>query len=214
MSIETLPIPRGTEQTIPAVISDNNVYIIVAQYVVEAKESIKIIKEYFKPRKKDAEIAYKNWIQAEKEALSPWEHISETGNKAMTAWNIEQEKLRKEKETRLRHEAEKAEEDRRLEEALQIENEGGYNAKEEAEAIINEPVFVPPVIIEKTVPKQAGLTMTTNWKWRLKDINLVPRQYLQVNEVAVSAAVRSLKNAANIPGIEPYPEQSMRGVRQ
>ena len=84
---------------------------------------------------------------------------------------------------------------------------------EEATEILNEPVYVAPPVVEKAVPKVEGQTMTTTWKWRVKNEHMIPRQYMKIDEVAVNAAVRSLKDKTQITGIEIYPESKMRGVR-
>ncbi len=225
MSIESMEVNSGAlekreeiskeitavqQSTTSLIVTDNGSYSQAGDMLLAIKKVSKNIENYFKPLKDASHKAWKQICNRENEELEKLKPSLEHLNKQMTNWNVEQEKIRQAEEERLGIEALKAEEERRLAEALQAEKEGD---KEEAEAIINEPVFVPPPIVEKTVPKQAGLTMTTTWKWRLKDINLVPRQYLQVNEVAVNAAVRSLKSAANIAGIEPYEVSSMRGVR-
>ena len=189
----------------------NETYSQAGELLVMHKGLKKRIEDYFKPLKESAHKAWKTICNRENEEIAKLEPAISHLNKQMTTWNIEQERIRKEKEEQLRREAEKAEEERRLADALQAEKEG---KKEEAEAILSEPAYVPPPIVEKTIPKVAGQTMTTNWKWRLKDINLVPKQYLQINEVAVNGIVRSLKDKTEIAGIEVYPEHSMKGVRQ
>ncbi len=49
----------------------------------------------------------------------------------------------------------------------------------------------------------------TNWKYRIVDVNLIPRAYLVPNEVAIGAVARSLKDKANIPGVEFYAESGL-----
>ena len=54
-----------------------------------------------------------------------------------------------------------------------------------------------------------GLSTRTNWKWRLVDIALVPKEYLQVNDVLVTTLVRK-GGMREIAGIEIYPEKSLK----
>ena len=54
-----------------------------------------------------------------------------------------------------------------------------------------------------------GLSSRTNWKWRLVDIALVPKEYLQVNDVLVTTLVRK-GGMREIAGIEIYPEKSLK----
>jgi hypothetical protein len=70
--------------------------------------------------------------------------------------------------------------------------------------ILDEPVYVPPVVVLKSVPKVAGISMTKQWKFRIVDESKIPRQYLCVDEQKIGAVVRAMKAAANIPGIEIF----------
>ena len=194
-------------------VTDNETYAQAGTLLIGYKELGKTIKDYFKPLKENTHKAWKVVCDREKEELDKLQPGIQHLNKQMVTYNIEQEQIRKAEEDRLRDEAEKAERERRLGLALKAVEAG---EEEEAKAILEEPGFIPPPIVEKTVPKQAGLAMVTIYKWRLVDINKVPKPYLQlrVNEVAVNQTVKALKAQTNIPGIEVYSEQSMRGVRK
>lgn len=192
------------------VVTDNQTYLQAGELLTGIKSIEKRVKEYFKPLKESAHKAWRGLCERENEEIIKLTPAINHLNKQMTAYNIEQERIRKAEEERLRKEAEKAEEERRLQEALQAEKEG---RKEEAEAVLNEPIYVPPPIVPKAVPKVGGQTMVDNWVWRVTDINKVPRQYLTINETAVNQVVRGLKGNANITGIEIYNEPKMRSVR-
>jgi nitrate reductase alpha subunit len=203
-------IVKAEEETLSLQVINPETYGKAGELLKLNKGLEKKIKEYFKPLKQAQDQAKKLLLDAEKEELNKLQPAINHLNKQMTAWNIEQEKIRKAEEDRLRREAEKKAEEEQLQAAIEAEKSGN---NEEADAILEEPVFVPPPIVEKTVPKQAGLTMTTTWKWRVTNYDKIPRQFLQVNEVAINQTVRGLKENTKIPGIEVYPEQSMRGVR-
>ena len=194
-------------------VTDNETYAQAGTLLIGYKELGKTIKNYFKPLKENTHKAWEVICDREKEELDKLQPGIQHLNKQMVTYNIEQEQIRKAEEDRLRDEAEKAERERRLGLVLKAVEAG---EEEEAKAILEEPGFIPPPIVEKTVPKQAGLAMVTIYKWRLVDINKVPKPYLQlrVNEVAVNQTVKALKAQTNIPGIEVYSEQSMRGVRK
>ena len=194
-------------------VTDNETYAQAGTLLIGYKELGKTIKNYFKPLKENTHKAWEVICDREKEELNKLQPGIQHLNKQMVTYNIEQEQIRKAEEDRLRDEAEKAERERRLGLVLKAVEAG---EEEEAKAILEEPGFIPPPIVEKTVPKQAGLAMVTIYKWRLVDINKVPKPYLQlrVNEVAVNQTVKALKAQTNIPGIEVYSEQSMRGVRK
>jgi len=192
------------------IISDNDGYSHAGEMLVTVKKVKKTIEEYFKPLKDASHKSWKQICNRENEEIEKLTPSINHLNKQMTAWNLSQDQIRRAEEERLRQEALKAEEERRLADALQAEKEGN---KEEAIQILEEPVYVPPVIIERSVPKIAGQTMTTTYKWRVKNEKLIPREYLKVDDVKINGVVKALKDRANIPGIEVYAENSMRTVR-
>ena len=97
-----------------------------------------------------------------------------------------------------------------MQEALEAEAQG---ETETADAIINEPAYVPPVVVAKTLPKVAGMSIRENWTFRIVNPNLIPREYLKVDEVKIGGVVRSLKEQCRIPGIEVYKESTVAGRR-
>jgi len=191
-------------------VTDNTSYLQAGDILTGFKGLEKKIKEYFKPLKESAHKAWKVVCDRENQEIEKLQPGLKYLNLQMTTWNITQERIRKEKEEILRQEALKQEEEERLQAALQAEKEGN---KAEAEAILEEPVFIPTPIVQKEVPKSEGLTMTTTWKWRIFKEILIPREYLCVDEIKINGVVRALKDKTNINGIEVYPEQSMRRVR-
>lgn len=191
-------------------IVDNETYLQAGSILTGFKDLEKKIKAYFKPLKESAHQAWKIVCDRENQEIEKLHPGLKHLNMQMTTWNITQERIRKEKEEILRQEALKKEEEERLQAALQAEKEGN---KAEAEAILEEPVFVPAPIVEKTVPKIDGLGMQTVWQWKIANEALIPRTYLKVDEIKINGIVRALKDKTNIPGIEIYSEQSIRRVR-
>ena len=200
-----------TEEAVFALkVVDEVTYVKAGEFVSLRKGLKAKIKSFFDPLCDKANQAHKALTAARKAELDKMAPGDQHLNKQMVDYNLAEEKKRKAEEDKLRREAEKKAEEELLAAALEAEESGDT---EEAEEILKEPVFVPPPIVEKTVPKVAGQTISTTWKWRLKNINLVPRQYLKLDEIAINGVVRSLKGNAKIDGIEVYPESSMRGVR-
>ncbi len=190
---------------------NNETYLQAGEIFNAIRAMEKKIEAFFEPLCKKADEAHKALTSAKREELAKLKPLKDHINSQQTLYNIEQEGIRRKKEEILRQEALKREEEERLQAALQAEKEGN---KAEAEAILEEPVFIPVPIVEKTVPKVAGQTMTTIWKWRIFKEILIPREYLCVDEIKINGVVRALKDKTNINGIEIYPEQSMRGVRK
>jgi len=121
------------------------------------------------------------------------------------------EAVRKAEEDRLMEAAaaaEKAGDAKRAEELAAAAVDITEDAKQEAAVIAAEPVYVPPVIIPKTVPKMSGGPVyRTITKFRIIKEDAIPRQYMMPNEVKIGQVVRALKHLSNIPGIEVYEER-------
>jgi hypothetical protein len=197
------------------------VRVIDAPTYIAAGEMFKDITAIMKEVEDSFDKNIKLWHEGHKNALAdkakhwnPLDAAKRAVKKLMSDYDLEQERIRQAEQRRLEELARKAEEERLLQEAIMAEEEAKANGatKEEAEqvaaTIIEEPVYVAPVTVQKATPKLAGGPVyRTVWKFRIKDAHLIPRQYMIPNEVAIGSVVRSLKNQANIPGIEPYEER-------
>ncbi len=58
--------------------------------------------------------------------------------------------------------------------------------------------------IEPELP--AGVSARTVWKWKIVDVNLVPREYWAIDAARVQEHVNTFKGQSQIPGIEVFPE--------
>jgi hypothetical protein len=135
-------------------------------------------------------------------------------NKMLT-YAAEQEKIRQEQERKLRIEAEeKARKEReRLEERARKAAESGKAAKaEELQQAAAEVQAVAPVLAPR-VEKVIGVSTKTIWKARVKDIAIVPREYMVVDESALNKVAQATKGSLNIPGVEFYSEQVLASGR-
>lgn len=179
-----------------------------ATFMLEAKKRMKSVIERLKEPKATARAAYQNWVNLEKELIEPYERIeTEIIKPAMARFSMEQERKRRIEEEKLRAEARKREEDARLAEAAELEKQG---QRELADAVIAAPVQVAPVVLPK-VEQPKGISYRTVWRYRIVDAAKIPREYLCVDEPKLGGVVRSLKDAANIPGVEIYSEQVVAG---
>jgi hypothetical protein len=186
-------------------------YERAGEFLLTVKDLRKEIQQTFDPLIQKAHDAHKAIITERKRHEEPLIQAEGMVKPLMVAWDREQSRIREEKERLLREEARKQEEERRLQQAIEAELEGN---KEEAEAIISEPVYVPPVILPKSTPKVVGISTKTNWKFRITDMAKIPREYLTPDEVKIGQMVRALKEQFNVPGIEAYPEQGIAAGRR
>ena len=182
-------------------VTDNVTYGQAAEMLLGYKDLEKNIKTYFAPLKEAAHKAHKAITSRESDELAKLKPIETYLKGEIGVYQAGQERIRREEEARLRAEMEKAEEERMIAEALMSEKEGD---KEAAEAILSEPVYIPPPVVPISTPKVAGIATREVWKWEISSESAIPRQYLQVNETAINGVVRSLKGACQIPGIKVY----------
>lgn len=200
-----LSIPEQAKQISIKTVDD---YTRAGEIMMTIKAIRKKITETFKPIKQKMDAAKQEVLDQERAADAPLKEAEALLSPQIVAWNREQERLRQEEENRLREEARKQEEERRLQEAILAEQSG---QKEEAEAIMETPVQVAPVVVPKSVPKVAGMSIRENWKFKITNERLIPREYLKVDEVKIGQVVRALKSATNIPGVEVYNEGTVSG---
>jgi transcriptional regulator of heat shock response len=185
-------------------------YVRAGEIMLTIKAIRKKITETFKPIKQKMDAAKQEVLDQERAADAPLKEAESWLSPQIITWNREQERIRQEEEARLREIARKEEEERQLQEAILAEQSG---QKEEAEAIISAPVQAAPVVVPKAVPKVAGMSIRDNWKFRITNEKLIPREYLKVDEVKIGQVVRAMKSAANIPGVEVYNEGTVSGRR-
>ena len=183
-------------------------YVRASELILTIKAIRKKITDTFKPIKQKMDAAKQEVLDQEKLADKPLQEAESLLSPRIIAWNREQERIRQEEEARLREIARKEEEERQLQAAIAAEQSGN---KEEAQAIIETPVQATPVVVPKAVPKVAGMSIRENWKFRITNEKLIPRDYLKVDEVKIGQVVRAMKSACNIPGVEIYNEGTISG---
>jgi hypothetical protein len=76
----------------------------------------------------------------------------------------------------------------------------------EAKAANVEAVSVPTPVV-----KVAGLTFRDVWKFRVVDANLIPREFLCVDEAKLGKFARDSKGQCSMTGVEFYTEQTSVG---
>jgi hypothetical protein len=218
--VTTLALSVPDQAKLIAAIINNDDYIRAGNVLLTIKELRKKIENVFKPIKQKMDAAKKEVLDQEKAADKPLAEAETWLKPLISAYLIEQERIRKAEEDRLREIARKEEEQRQFEAALAAEEEAKRNgatneeAAQEAAAIIDVPVQAAPVVVPKTVAKVSGVSMTKQWKFRITDPNKIPREYLAVDELKIGAVVRALKDQCHIAGIEVYSVDSISAGRR
>lgn len=185
-------------------ICDQRSYETAAGLLLDIAALEKEIKAHHEPIKTTAFAAHKAAVAAEKKLLDPLQEATGILKRGLGAWLQEQERIRQEAERKAREAAAKIEEEQRLALAVQAEQEGA--APETVEEIIETPLPIAQPVAARTYAPVAGVSARKVWKWEIIDPNLIPRQYLVPDTVAINRVVAGLKQNANIPGILVYEE--------
>lgn len=191
-------------------VRDDTSYQRAGEFIVAIKGLRKKIKETFMPIKQKIDAAKKEVLDQEKAADAPLLIAEQYLAPQLVSWERQKEQARRDEEFRLREEARKADENRRLTEAIAL---GEAGLAEDAETVLDNPGYVPPIVLPPSTPKVQGMSFRENWKFRITDPNLVPRQFLSVDEVKIGAVVRAMKGEFRAPGIEVYVEETVAARR-
>lgn len=156
----------------------------------------------------DKDAAYKTWkdfCEKEKKALTPFLAAKDLIDSVCAAYR-RSEKERAEKEAaEARAMAMKAAEEERLRIAEQMEK---ASKPEQALKILDAPI-IPKVyaIPMAAIPITEGASFRENWKARIVDESLIPREFLIPDEKKINQIVKAMKSATRIPGVEAYAEE-------
>jgi hypothetical protein len=214
-------VPQEDEVTREVVTVENQAkelkVIDAASYIAagELWKSIKALRakvaDTFDDIIKAAHLAHKKAVEKKKMHDGPLDAAERIVKQALSAYDLEQERIRLAEQRRLEEIARKQTEEEALLAAIAAEEEAKRNgatkeeAAQEVAAILEEAVYVAPIVIPKAVPKMAGGPVyQTRWDFEIVNEALIPRQYLTVDMVKIRQVVTALKDQANIPGIKAY----------
>lgn len=169
----------------------------------------KQIGEAFDPIVSKAYETHKEAVAQRKRLLDPLETAERNVKGKVATFLAEKERERRAEEFRLAEEEKKKRESEALEQAAQLEAAGD---KEMAAMVIQQAAEAPApvVVLQSFVPRGVGVSTQKNWKFRIVNEALVPREFMSPDEKKIGAVVRSQKSLAKIPGVEIYPEDSVR----
>lgn len=184
-------------------IRDATSYEAAGAFLKTCKTIQKRINETFDPIIKAANDAVKKAREMKNYHASPLDIAESIVKAKMATYAREQEEIRRKAEAEAREAALKAEEERRLQEAITYENAG---ASQIADEILAAPVVAPPVVLPPATPKIEGVSMRKSWKFRIVSEQIIPREFLKVDEVKLGQYARMMKEQASIPGVEFYAE--------
>jgi hypothetical protein len=195
------------------VVSDNDSMTMADNTKAAIKDMIKEIDSVFKPMADKAFQAHRAITGKWKAVVQPLKDADEYLTGQVKGYLRKLEEIRQAEERRLREEARKAEEERRLQEALLAEQEGN---EEEAQAILEEEIYVPPPVVKVEAPKVDNRKYRTIPRCRcidkMKLIRFVAQNpaladLLDYNSSVGNNKAKSMgKEINNIPGLSYYEE--------
>lgn len=221
-------------------VSSPDEYQRAGQLLLTAKSYMKDLEETFEPEKTRRFNSHRELCAELNRGMAPAEAIGKALSAAITNFQREAERQRQAEQARLqelaRKQAEEEQRKRQEENALAaaIEAEQSGN-KELAEQIISAPIdstpaWVPPVILQSSVPKIEGLSSRNTWKARVKgdpgtpehEANFLllvkavaegkaPMSLLKLNDAALNQLGKAMKTQLNVPGCESYQDTGLAG---
>lgn len=187
-------------------ITTNEIYIEAMEFAKKIKASIKEIEIAFDPVIKGAHSAWKGAIAQKDKYIAPREEALSFIDSKARAFRSEQERIRQEEQRKAQELADKeAERLRKL--AEKAEARGDTKKSEQFAERAQEAEMLTPVIAPK-VTKVEGVVIRKIWKYRITDVNLLPREYMIADEVKLGQVARATKGTLKVSGVEFYSEDS------
>lgn len=206
LELETAKIEKDAQTAMEAaralVVSTTADFKAADGFCVTLKGIEKQIDDTFDHLIEGAHKQHKALVAEKKKHSEPIIEARKIAKQKMAAYQEAEEQARRAEEARLREIERKRAEDEALRQAAEAENSGDMAT---AEAIIQAPVEVAPVVLPKAVPK-AATTIRKAYKFRVTNAALIPREYLTPDLTKIGGVVRATQGTVAIPGIEIYSE--------
>ena len=209
---------------------DKETYLNASHLLTSVKHFRAQIAAWFAPHieaametKRKADQARKALVDEKERMEAPLVDAEGMLKRSLLAWDAKQEQARLEQERQLQAEARKQAEALTLEAAAAMELEaratGDVTMLQEAVDILEQPMDMPVVKVEKLMPHVQGVTYRDNWKVAEPiDIKVlaaavaagtVPTAYLTVNLTALNQWARATKGTQKIPGVRVWNDRQV-----
>jgi len=199
---------NATEQALDFVMA-NKIAVVDLETLERAKavrtvigERMKVITETLAQPKKAAYDVHQWFCVVEKAALRPYESLDAWERAQIAAFNTAESLRRQEREREIAKARRIADETRATAEAAALEKAGEPMM---ALAVLAEAITAPdPVVVLPDAVRATGQKFRTSYKWRITHSELIPREFLMVDEVKLNAYAKAMKESAEVPGIAFY----------
>ena len=178
------------------------------------------INDTFDPIISKAHEAHKEAIGQKKKVDAPLVEAELILKPRISAYIQVQEKRRLEEQRLLEQKLKEEEELRVLEKAEELH---AFGDTDEANELLEKPVYVPPVVLPRTTPNVPGIVSRTTWSAQVTNfMELVkavaagraPIQCLKADTVFLGQQARSMKSALNYPGVKAVPDDNIAAGRR
>jgi len=198
-------------------VTDSQTYTAAGMLWKTIVAMMKEIEDTFDPIIDANHKAWKTSLAKKAKYYDPLKEVKVSVKKLMADYDEAQERIRQAEQRRLEEIARKEAEGQALLEAIAAEEEAKRNgatkeeAAQEAAAIIDEPVYVAPVVLPKATPKlQGGPVYREVWSAECVDVVVLcravsegkaSRECVLPNMPALNKMATALKSTMNIPGV-------------
>ena len=138
-----------------------------------------------------------------KDAAAPFLESEAKIKRAMIAYSDEQDRLAREEQRKLNEAA--AKEAARLQEIAARAAAKGQTTK--AEQFEERAQAVTAPVVQTGAPKVGGISVPKVWVFEITDEDLIPREYLVVDETRIRRIVTALKGDTKIPGVRVFEQK-------
>lgn len=184
----------------------------VTERCIEIKEHMDATEEHRTKYTKPLDALKASMIEDERKITGPLKIIRQILDKKLVLWTVSQEEIRRKAAEEKRAADLKALEEEKkaqLEIAMKLDDAKAAEAVYEIEKNVAR-LESKPIEVINTIKSDLGSAgIRGNWKFKVLDSNLVPREFLMVDEVKIGKHVREHKEKASIPGIETFVEKGM-----
>lgn len=201
-----------THESNDLILKAKSMIVTNPEQYLEATDFLKVIKgmqkracESFDPIVNKTYAAWKESCNQKNLVIDPLKKAEELLKGKACAYNAEQQRIADAEQARIDAQKRKEQEEL-LAKAKKAEEKGQI---EKAENLMQQAQNIPAPVVEKAVPKAEGITIKKVWKFRVKDANAIPREYMIPNEKALQGIATSTKGSIKIAGIEFYSEDNM-----
>jgi hypothetical protein len=183
------------------VVTNAEQYAVASEFLKTIKGAQKKVVDFFAPMKQKAHEAHKAITQQESATLKPLQDAETSLKRNLLTFYNEQERIRQEEQRKLQAAADESA--RKERERLEREAAKLKTPELKAERLEQAASVIAPVVsVASVAPVVSGQSIRKTWTANVVNLELVPREWLVVNEKALDAFAKATKGAVKVAGVE------------